>query len=82
MAENTDRDWRVTEGPAFGVEPEFELSGIQLCANFYVAGSMSRRITAAVTTSTPTLVESLDRTLPQLSGLLTIFDSPELKNLF
>lgn len=74
MAGDPDQDWRVSEGPAFGVEPAFELSDIRLGANFYVTGSMSRRITAAVTASTPTLVESLGRTLPQLPGFLTIFD--------
>ena len=74
MADHPEDDWRVTEGPAFGVEPEFDLSDIRPGANFYVTGSMSRRITATVTASTPTLVESLDRTLPQLSGFLRIFD--------
>lgn len=67
-------DWRVTEGAAFGVEPEFELSDIRLGVNFIVTGSMLRRITATVTASEPTLVESLGRTLPQLSGFLKIFD--------
>lgn len=75
MADHPDDDWRVTEGPAFGVEPEFELSDIRLGANFIVTGSMMRRITAAVTASAPTVVESLDRTLPQLSGFLRIFDN-------
>lgn len=75
MADLPASDWRVTEGPAFGVEPEFELSGIRLGANFFVTGSMSRRITAAVTATAPTRVESLDRALPQLSGFLRIFDS-------
>ena len=74
MADHPDDDWRVTEGPAFGVEPEFDLSDIRLGANFIVTGVMLRRITATVTASAPTLVESLDRTLPQLSGFLRIFD--------
>ena len=74
MADHPEVDWRVTEGPAFGIEPEFDLSDIRVGANFYVTGSMSRRITATVTASAPTLVESLDRTLPQLSGFLRIFD--------
>lgn len=67
-------DWRVTDGPAFGVEPEFELFNIRLGMNFIVTGTTSRRITASVTASEPTLVESLGRTLPQLSGSLRIFD--------
>lgn len=75
MADHPERDWRVTEGPAFGIEPEFELSGIRLGANFYVTGTMSRRITAVVTASAPTVVESLGRPLSQLSGFLRIFDS-------
>lgn len=75
MADHPERDWRVTEGPAFGIEPEFELSGIRLGANFYVTGTMSRRITAVVTASAPTVVESLGRPLSQLAGFLRIFDS-------
>lgn len=74
MADHTDGDWRITEGPAFGIEPEFELSDIRPGANFWVTGSMSRHISAAVTTATPTRVESLGRTLPEIVGLLTIFD--------
>ncbi len=70
-----ESDWRVTEGPAFGVEPAFELSDIRPGANFFVTGSMSRRVTAVATATAPTLVESLGRTLPQLSGFLRIFDS-------
>lgn len=73
MADHAD-DWRVTEGPAFGVEPEFELSEIRLGVNFIVTGAMLRRITASVTASTPMLVESVGRTLPELSGFLRIFD--------
>ncbi|CAN7277928.1 hypothetical protein [Brevundimonas sp. LjRoot202] len=74
MADHPEDDWRVTEGPAFGAEPEFELSDIRPGANFIVTGSMLRRITATVTASAPTVVESLDRTLPQLSGFLGIYD--------
>lgn len=74
MADHPEDDWRVTEGPAFGVEPEFELTDIRFGANFYVTGSLSRRITATVTASTPMLVESLGRTLPRLCGSLRIFD--------
>ena len=74
LGNHPDEDWRVTEGPAFGVEPEFELSDIRLGANFTVTGVMLRRITATVTASAPTLVESVGRTLPQLSGFLRIFD--------
>jgi len=69
-----DADWRVTEGPAIGAEPEFLLSDIELNAHFYVTGGMSRDISASLATSTPTLVESLGRTLPELSGYLRIFD--------
>jgi len=74
VANHTDDDWRVKEGPAIGVEPEFELSDIRVGANFIVTGAMLRRITATVTASAPTLVESLGRTLPQLSGFLRIFE--------
>lgn len=82
MADQT-RDWRITEGPAFGIEPEFDLSDIHLGANFFVTGSMSRRITARLTTTTPTLVESLGRTLPQLGGSLRIVDNhPKSTALF
>lgn len=76
-------DWRITEGPAFGVEPEFELSEIRLGANFFVTGSMSRRITARLTTTTPTVIESLGIALPQLCGFFRIFDEqPECTVLF
>jgi hypothetical protein len=74
MTDYPHEDWRVTEGPAFGVEPEFALSDIRSGANFIVTGAMLRRITATVTASAPTLVESLDRTLSQLFGVLEIFD--------
>lgn len=73
MADHPE-DWRITEGPAFGVEPEFDLSDIRLRVNFHVTGSISRRVTARLTTATPTCVESLDRTLPELCGSLRIFD--------
>jgi hypothetical protein len=81
LADHPDSDWRVTEGPAFGVEPEFELSDIRLGAKFIVTGSMMRRITAAVTASAPTVVESLSRTLPELSGFLEIFDTHPTRTL-
>ena len=68
-------DWRVTEGPAIGAEPEFEFSDIRLNANFIVTGTILRSISASLTTSTPTLVESLGRPLPELFGLLRIFDN-------
>lgn len=68
-------DWRISEGPAIGIEPEFELSDIRLGANFFVTGGISRSISASLTTSTPTLVESLGRTLPELFGQVRIFDS-------
>jgi hypothetical protein len=69
-----ERDWRVTEGPVFGIEPEFELTAIRSGANFFVTGSMSRRITADLTTSTPTLVESAGVALPRLTGSLAVYD--------
>ena len=73
MADHPE-DWRITEGPAFGVEPAFDLSDIRLRANFHATGAMSRSITARLTTATPTRVESLDRTLPELGGFLRILD--------
>jgi hypothetical protein len=76
-----DDDWRVTEGPAFGVEPQFELSSIRLGAHFIETGVMFRRITAAVTASEPVVVESLGRTLPELSGFLTIFDNHRARTI-
>lgn len=81
MADHPDGDWRVTEGPAFGIEPEFELSDIRLGAKFVVTGSMMRNISAAVAARAPTLVESLNQTLPELSGVLEIFDSQPQRTL-
>jgi hypothetical protein len=75
VAAHPDDDWRVTDGPAFGIEPEFELSNIRPKAHFIETGVMFRLITADLTASAPTLVESLNRTLPQLSGFLRIVDS-------
>jgi hypothetical protein len=75
MNRQRDQDPRVREGPAIGIEPQFELSNVELNANFYVTGSMSRSMTASLATSTPTIVESLGRSLPELSGLLRIFDN-------
>jgi len=75
MAKNTDRDWRVTEGPAIGAEPEFEISDVQVEASFHGDGSMSRGIWATLKTSTPTQVESLGLTLRQLTGVLRILDT-------
>ena len=79
--EGPSADLRVTDGPAFGVEPEFDLSNIRLGMNFVVTGSILRRVTATVTASAPTLVESLGHTLPQLSGFLRIFDGHESRTI-
>lgn len=68
-------DWRITEGPAIGIEPEFALSDVELTANFFVTGTMSRAVTAKLTTATPTRVESVDRLLSEFAGRLHIFDS-------
>ncbi|HEX6603389.1 MAG TPA: hypothetical protein VF027_00740 [Sphingomicrobium sp.] len=71
-------DWRVTEGPGIGIEPLFELSQIHLNANFFVTGGMSRNMLALLSTKTPTRVESIDRTLPEMEGLIRIYsDLPE-----
>lgn len=73
MDVNAD-DWRVTEGPAIGLEPELELSEISFQANFYVTGGMSRMIGARLSTITPIPVESLGRSLSELNGYIRIFD--------
>jgi hypothetical protein len=75
MIENDLGDWRVTDGPAIGYDPVFIISEIRPYANFYAPGSMSRGVYASLSTSTPTRVESVDRTLPELSGHLAVFDS-------
>lgn len=77
MTQNSDSDWRVDEGPVIGIEPAFDLSAIQSEARFHAPGSMSRRITAEISTTTPTMVESVGQPLSIMSGLLTIFDSHE-----
>ena len=66
-------DWRVTEGPAIGTEPLFELHEVSLHADFFVTGGMSRRIFSRLVTETPTMVESLGRTLPDIAGALRIY---------
>ena len=68
-------DWRVTEGPSIGAEPEFTLSDIRLGANFFVTGAMSRNIAARLSTATPTVVESSGRRLADMCGTLRIHDS-------
>jgi hypothetical protein len=73
MANEVQTDWRVTDGPAIGIEPEFEITAVVVSADFYVAGSMSRHILAAIRTSTPTFVESLGRTLPEFTGHLRVY---------
>jgi hypothetical protein len=68
-------DWRVTEGPGIGREPLFELSDIHLNASFFVTGGMSRNMLAALSTKTPTRVESIDRTLPEMEGFIRIYSN-------
>lgn len=69
-------DWRVTEGPAIGSEPVFDLSGIMTLASFSVTGWMGRRVQAVLSTVTATVVESSGLLLSAMPGLLRIFDSP------
>lgn len=67
-------DWRVTEGPAIGREPVFVLTNIRLSANFYITGTMSRGIVATLATSTPTRVETVNRSMSEMTGFIRIFD--------
>lgn len=57
-----------------GAHPEFVVSDIQLRANFYVTGTMSRHIVAHAATDAHTLVESVGKRLSDMTGFLTIFD--------
>ena len=74
MTETYAADPRVTEGPAIGREPEFELSDIWLHSSFSVVGTMSRKMSANLSTSSPTMVESLGRKLSELRGLIQIYN--------
>ena len=77
----TSVDWRVTDGPAIGLDPAFVLSDIEGLANFWITGSMSRRISARVAARTPLRVESIGIPLTDLQGLLTIYDEhPDRSN--
>jgi hypothetical protein len=67
-------DWRVTEGPAIGTEPIFDLSDIVVDLHFFVTGGMSRSIYAKLATTSPTRVESTGSTLSELEGQLQIHD--------
>lgn len=66
-------DWRVTEGPAMGIEPSFALRDVSVHADFYVPGGMGRRIMATLTTDSPAVVESQGRPLSAMPGLLRIY---------
>jgi hypothetical protein len=74
MPEVDGQDWRVTEGPAIGLAPEFLLWDMLASASFYETGSMSRRISARASAQTPLMVESVGRKLSELEGALTIYD--------
>jgi len=47
-----DDDWRVTEGPAIGKEPGFEVSEVHIDLRFFVTGAMSRSIEARLISPT------------------------------
>lgn len=67
-------DWRVTEGPAIGREPEFELADVRLNSQFNASGTLIQSASALLLTSSPTLVESLGCSLSELRGFIRIYD--------
>ena len=74
MTDTFDHDWRVTEGPSIGREPEFELSDIRFHSSFSVTGTMMRSASASLSTGSPATVHSLGRPLSELSGFIRIYD--------
>lgn len=74
MNEASAHDWRVTEGPAIGREPEFELAELRLHSQFNVTGTLTQSVTALLSTSSPAVVESLGCSLSELRGFIRIYD--------
>ena len=72
---NEQSDWRVTDGPAIGRAPLFDLSEIRLRADFYATGAMSRSIMADLSSTSPMWLERLERHLAELPGYLEVFEA-------
>ena len=72
---NEQGDWRVTDGPAIGRAPLFDLSEIRLRADFHASGAMSRSIMADLSSTSPMWLERMECHLAELPGYLEVFEA-------